>query len=58
MEGPGYLGLLATGELADRAKAARELLSPCRLCPRRRRCFRAGRPDTSLMVESMMCLIA
>lgn len=31
---PCYLGLLSSGELAARAGALRELLRPCRLCPR------------------------
>ena len=31
---PGYLGLFRTGELDARVAAARELLSPCRVCPR------------------------
>jgi len=32
---PSYLALCSTGELRQRAEAALELLSPCRLCPRR-----------------------
>ena len=31
---PSYLGLDESGELAERAAAAREMLSRCRLCPR------------------------
>ncbi len=31
---PGYVGLAHAGALEARAAAARELLEPCRLCPR------------------------
>ena len=31
---PGYLRLHETGELRERAEAARNLLNPCRVCPR------------------------
>jgi putative pyruvate formate lyase activating enzyme len=31
---PSYLSLFRSGELTDRSAKAREMLSPCRLCPR------------------------
>lgn len=31
---PSYISLLESGELRERARKAREMLSPCRLCPR------------------------
>jgi putative pyruvate formate lyase activating enzyme len=34
MSAPSYLGLHETGELTRRANAARELMSPCQVCPR------------------------
>lgn len=32
---PAYLALVESGELAERVEALRELMAPCRLCPRR-----------------------
>ena len=34
MTWPGYLSLARSGELARRAQAAREMMRPCRVCPR------------------------
>lgn len=42
---PGYLKLHRTGELADRAERARQLLSSCSLCPRQ---CHANRTDGEL----------
>ncbi|MFC2030874.1 radical SAM protein [Chloroflexota bacterium] len=35
MKEPGYVSLYRSGELAERIRAAQDLLAPCRLCPHR-----------------------